>query len=281
MNKPTGKSGGSPKTTSGSDTSRSKPKVSKSSSEKSIFSSKESRRSSPTQSREEADAYKLALSKMDGFSSPLMMEGLMKQLDKNFQIPKLSARNAEEKKPQKCQPDTVNNVNRSVETSKSITPDTKYPVAIPANKMFENVESKIRNNMAMLPNAAQKEQETEKKCDESKVPSAYQPVAKPFPPVGEPLNLLTKSADLKFVAPAPKDDGKKEAKCKNDGGDALDFSSRNETQTRSPFPQSPSVSVHIVKSPAPSPLVNPSPHSASPCITDDELMDEALVGLGK
>ncbi|KAF4519193.1 hypothetical protein B566_EDAN013486 [Ephemera danica] len=50
---------------------------------------------------------------------------------------------------------------------------------------------------------------------------------------------------------------------------------------------SPSVSVHIVKSPAPSPLcsplVLPSPHSSqpSPCITDDELMDEALVGLGK
>ncbi|XP_046992764.1 mediator of RNA polymerase II transcription subunit 1-like [Schistocerca americana] len=46
---------------------------------------------------------------------------------------------------------------------------------------------------------------------------------------------------------------------------------------------SPSVSVHIVKSPAPaaSPLVTPSPHSVSPCITDDELMDEALVGMGK
>ncbi|XP_066993755.2 mediator of RNA polymerase II transcription subunit 1 [Anabrus simplex] len=47
------------------------------------------------------------------------------------------------------------------------------------------------------------------------------------------------------------------------------------------FPNSPSVSVHIVQSPAPSPLVTPSPHSASPCITDDELMDEALVGIGK
>ncbi|XP_032453242.1 mediator of RNA polymerase II transcription subunit 1 isoform X1 [Nasonia vitripennis] len=47
----------------------------------------------------------------------------------------------------------------------------------------------------------------------------------------------------------------------------------------SSFPQSPSVSLHIVKSPAPSPRVIPlSPHSASPCITDDELMDEAIVG---
>nr|CAD7196769.1 unnamed protein product [Timema douglasi] len=43
------------------------------------------------------------------------------------------------------------------------------------------------------------------------------------------------------------------------------------------FPSSPSVSVHILKSPVPSPMVIiPSPHSASPCITDDELMDEAL-----
>lgn len=43
----------------------------------------------------------------------------------------------------------------------------------------------------------------------------------------------------------------------------------------------PSVQVHIVKSPVPSPLVIPSPMSnSSPCITDDELMDEALVGIG-
>lgn len=43
-----------------------------------------------------------------------------------------------------------------------------------------------------------------------------------------------------------------------------------------------SVQVHIVKSPVASPLViTPSPRSnSSPCITDDELMDEALVGIG-
>ncbi|XP_044734754.1 mediator of RNA polymerase II transcription subunit 1 [Chrysoperla carnea] len=49
----------------------------------------------------------------------------------------------------------------------------------------------------------------------------------------------------------------------------------------SSLPSSPSVSVHIMKSPAPSPLIIPSPHSGSPCITDDDLMDEALVGIGK
>jgi mediator of RNA polymerase II transcription subunit 1 len=65
----------------------------------------------------------------------------------------------------------------------------------------------------------------------------------------------------------------------------LDFSGGNKMEGKSggqmTFPQSPSVSVHIVKSPAPSPLIAPSPHSASPCITDDELMDEAVIGIGK
>ncbi|XP_055703835.1 mediator of RNA polymerase II transcription subunit 1 [Phlebotomus papatasi] len=66
---------------------------------------------------------------------------------------------------------------------------------------------------------------------------------------------------------------------------ALDFSTRapppptKSSSTVSTFPPSPSVSLHIVKSPVPSPLVIPSPHSGSPCITDDELMDEALVGI--
>ncbi|KAJ9593275.1 hypothetical protein L9F63_015150 [Diploptera punctata] len=53
-----------------------------------------------------------------------------------------------------------------------------------------------------------------------------------------------------------------------------------------PPPPPPSVQVHIVQSPAAapttaSPMVIPSPHSASPCSIDDDLMDEALVGLGK
>ncbi|XP_059608621.1 mediator of RNA polymerase II transcription subunit 1 [Phlebotomus argentipes] len=66
---------------------------------------------------------------------------------------------------------------------------------------------------------------------------------------------------------------------------ALDFSTRapppptKTSSSISTFPPSPSVSLHIVKSPVPSPLVIPSPHSGSPCITDDELMDEALVGI--
>ncbi|XP_043245650.1 mediator of RNA polymerase II transcription subunit 1-like [Amphibalanus amphitrite] len=54
---------------------------------------------------------------------------------------------------------------------------------------------------------------------------------------------------------------------------------------RASFPPSPSVQIHIVKSPAPvasphqfSSLVSPHSSAASPCVIDDELMDEALVG---
>lgn len=107
----------------------------------------------------------------------------------------------------------------------------------------------------------------------------------------------------KFITPAVptnKDDKKekltnKEATSTSASDMLLDFSSNksdkvtnsgnnggNNTTSGTFPPQSPSVSVHIVKSPAPSPLINPSPHStSSPCITDDELMDEALIGLGK
>lgn len=47
-----------------------------------------------------------------------------------------------------------------------------------------------------------------------------------------------------------------------------------------PPPPSSSVSIHIVKSPVPSPLMLlPSPHSNSSCITDEEMIDESLIGI--
>lgn len=67
----------------------------------------------------------------------------------------------------------------------------------------------------------------------------------------------------------------------------LDFSTPSGSKVsglvavRPVFPASPALALQLSKSPAPSPLVAPSPHSNSPCITDDELMDEALVGPGK
>ncbi|KAI4456845.1 mediator of rna polymerase ii transcription subunit 1 [Holotrichia oblita] len=201
----------------------------------------------------------------------------------------------------------------------------KYTIPLPSSKMFENsMENKIRNTMnnvslttsPKLP-AQTKDQsdfgsdsgdEKSKRefpqnltttsgglgKDEIGYKLNYNPISasKSFSSANanEPLSLSTKSVDLtsKFVAPAPKDDLKKDSKVKSsseqDG--LLDYSKSDKIGSQSlpasmGFPHSPSVSVHIVKSPAPSPMINPSPHSASPCITDDELMDEALVGLGK
>lgn len=297
LNKSSSKLSGSPKMNSNSsDLSKSKDrlKANKSSSEKSIFTSREGRKSSPTQNREESDnerAYKLGLSKIDPYSSSVMMEGLMKQLDKNFQIPKLSARTSDDKKLPKNE--TVNNINRN-ESSKMFDAtsktESKYPLAIPSNKMFDNVDKRnnISNNPLSLVSPKLKDSEniSEDKKKEtfsaqnltvSKDSPASSSYSKSFTNVSEPLSLSTKT-DIasKFVAPLPKDDAKKDAKCEG----LLDFSGKSERSNA--FPTSPSVSVHIVKSPAPSPLVAPSPHSVSPsCITDDELMDEALVGLGK
>lgn len=67
---------------------------------------------------------------------------------------------------------------------------------------------------------------------------------------------------------------------------AVSASSRRNTPPPPLPPPQPSVQVHIVQSPAAtpttaSPMVITSPHSASPCSIDDELMDEALVGMGK
>ena len=67
---------------------------------------------------------------------------------------------------------------------------------------------------------------------------------------------------------------------------AISAPSRRNTPPPPLPPPQPSVQVHIVQSPAAapntaSPMVITSPHSTSPCSIDDELMDEALVGMGK
>lgn len=264
---------GSPKlnssNTNATDLTR-KQKLNKSSSEKSIFTMKESRKSSPTPNKDESD-YKL-------YSSPLMMEGLMKQqFDKNFQIPKLSARMNEDKKL-KINSDTINN---TVKTERS-------PLALlstPNDKLRNNVLPSTNNTLTTS---------TSSKDDFDLDQKTNYPIAV-TKSISEPLSLSTKSSNdnlTKFIAPAaPKDDLRIKEKCNTEL--LLDFSNKTASVEQqksgttsgtgvSPYPQSPSVSVHIVKSPAPSPLINPSPHSTSPsCITDDELMDEALVGLGK
>ncbi|XP_074040881.1 mediator complex subunit 1 [Leptinotarsa decemlineata] len=271
---------GSPKTTA-TDLSKSKDrlKLSKSSSEKSIFAPKDNRKSSPTPSRDEVDSvYKLSQSSL--------MDGRMKTLDKNFQIPKLSARTVDDKKFNKT--DTLNSMNRNMmdskmfDISKSDTTVSKY-LGMPGNKLYDNaMELKVRNNVPMSLSMGDddfRKRDVPHNFSNTQVKDNMKNLdtissQSPYSTSTEPLSLSTKSIDLtsKFIVPAPKED-KKDLR-KND--EVLDFSSKPQV-----FPQSPSVSVHIVKSPAPSPLISRSPHSASPCITDDELMDEALVGLGK
>lgn len=85
----------------------------------------------------------------------------------------------------------------------------------------------------------------------------------------------------KFVAPDTPRDKRETKKVGNmtDCDMLLDFSkgSDGSKTTTAPYPSSPSVSVHIVKSPAP----HPSPRAISPRLVDDELGDETYVGLGK
>ncbi|CAH1971867.1 unnamed protein product [Acanthoscelides obtectus] len=290
LSKSASKFGGSPKTSSSatdlSRSSKDRLKPTKSNSEKSIFSSMKDRKSSPTPSRDDVDSiYRL--------SQASLMEGMMKTLDKNFQIPKLSARVSEEKKKNE-----MNNINRStVDTkffdtmSKNDLSIPKYPMAISTNKPYENsVDQKMRNSMnSMNPmNLGNKMIDDEdKKKDMPQNLSSSQGkdldlLKSTYP---EPLSLSTKSVDLtsKFAAAAavttplskPGDDSSTAS-----GGAALDYTKASSGQSAavgaSVVP--PSVSVHIVKSPG----GRPGGHSApSPCITDDELMDEAVVGIGK
>lgn len=262
-----------------------RPKLNKSSSDKSIFSYKEKGKSSPTL-KDDHDPYKYN-------SAPLMMEGIMKQLDKNFQIPKLSARMASsDDKKMLSNKESVNNINRnSISDNKlyqeQIIPknDIKYynSTLVPNNKMSDTLELKSRltlnnfhnqsSNLILPSSSPRKDSYMDQSDDSRKAPISVKQYSE------QPLSLSTKSNldSGRFVTPSNPRDDKKD---KKDSDVLLDFSKQSDKGQMN-FPMSPSVSVHIVKSPAPSPLINPSPHGASPCITDDELMDEALIGIGK
>ncbi|XP_045477281.1 mediator of RNA polymerase II transcription subunit 1 isoform X2 [Harmonia axyridis] len=132
-------------------------KLGKSSSEKSVFSSKERGKSSPTPKDEPDTAFK--------YNSSLKMEGLVKQLDKNFQIPKLSARMGSTQMDDKksCSKENPNNLSRSPSDSKiyDLMPkgDSKYPLAIPNNKILESMESKMRNSITQNPSMMNRKDE--------------------------------------------------------------------------------------------------------------------------
>jgi hypothetical protein len=135
---------GSPK--SATDLSRKdRPKLNKSSSDKSIFSTKDGRKSSPTSNRDESDGvYKM--SKMDHYNPPSIVEGLMtvRQLDKTSR-----SRNCRRGRPSttrnpKSAPINLNNINRTVDTkifdmiNKTDLSLSKYPLAMPGGKAFDN-----------------------------------------------------------------------------------------------------------------------------------------------
>lgn len=275
VSKSNSKLSSSPKMNSSIELNRSKDKLkfSKTNSEKSLLSSlRESRKSSPILSREEADnVYKI--------SQSTLMEGRIKTLDKNFQIPKLSARISDEKKSLRNDGTNINRDKLDQKVYDTISKnDSKYSIG---NQLFDSVA--IRNN---LPLNSDVNEDNHGKKDVPHNLSSIQgkednnrmdSTSKSYSDTMGFSSTLLKNIDFsssKFIAPAPRDERKDVRKNEQ----VLDFSAKLQQQ---PLPQSPSVSVHIVKSPAPSPLINRSPMSASPGITDDELMDEALVGMGK
>lgn len=387
LSKSVSKLTGSPKTGSSgaSDLSSSRsskdgrPRVNKSSSDKSIFSSSktEARRASPTSSRDETDnerPFKLLTqhSKVDSALMPALMEGMIKTLDKNFQIPKLSNRTGDDKKstsnklPTSYSDSAINNIPRTVDVNKmydmiaakSDISLSKYPLSLTSNNLKNNLvsissTSPLNTNplsfstsssspkLNMVSPSHIKDLTIEPAINMSSSELAPSNAgSEDSKSISKPKDLTTNSAasgkdemasnckltfpisaPKNFPGPAPSEIAKpSEGSLKEDKKPAhpatssqeaaemlLDFSSNLMGKPAVPdhivakpislvavhrtsplplgpppsYPASPSVSVHIVKSPAPSPLVNPSPHSVSPCITDDELMDEALVGLGK
>ncbi|XP_046678698.1 mediator of RNA polymerase II transcription subunit 1 isoform X2 [Homalodisca vitripennis] len=279
--------------------------------DKSIFSSSksEARKLSPTSHREDADSYKL-LSTPPTISPELVVQGFMKQLDTKFQIPKLSQRTSnvdDNMKKDKFDGSKVLDQNKFMDLS--MKADSKYPLVsklddlmgeskqISPSQSVKSLEIDISDECPVLESAVSSAKDDILSSLKIELPIGSMSFAsdEPSPEVSEPI----RPPDPPKTMPTPQEAAEI----------LLDFSTlptksilpeklmsvpervlgsvlplRKNTPPPLPppaFPASPSVSVHIVKSPAPSPLVIPSPHSASPCITDDELMDEALVGIGK
>ncbi|CAK1556361.1 unnamed protein product [Leptosia nina] len=287
-----------------------------SNSEKSIFSSKSERHSSPSGSRDDVDGDRFKSSKDASF----LVEGLIKPLDTSkFQIPKLKNLNAPEKNSPVSQYDSrsmVNDFSRSIEQSKYPLPHfdstnrstdqmqkSGYPLNVP--KPLLNMggvspktlvtKSEPTDFSKAITDSLAKGASPQRK-DESK-----DPYTGSFPIM--PLDFKTDMAKG-FAAPKGSSEDRKGAdscmkppvsgSVPRSGATTpqeaaemlLDFSSSSGSKVsgmvavRPVYPPSPAL-LQLAKSPAPSPLVVPSPHSNSPCISDDELMDEALVGPGK
>ncbi|KAI4487733.1 hypothetical protein M0802_011879 [Mischocyttarus mexicanus] len=353
----TSKSLGSPKTTSSSatDLSRNRDKLRMpKSTEKNIFGSKsmsDSRKSSPSGIREESEserAFKLlaahaSITNLSSLSPQLVVDGLMKQLDTKFQIPKLSARvnvdNSEKKLSEsgksldnlaakqmadQVKLQTISNPVSSIVKSNtddqtqgtqnrrdhvqtkpdnlSIPTSTTVPINVGSDSTsglllqppaaVSSHDSNVPTNLSM-----QSIDDSRDTCQETSVGRpAAQFLSNTLSGSGSSkddinnsnavMALLPKGSESLCISKSIPKDTSKNLSLTSISERAMTQATpiRRDTPPPPPptFPPSPSLSVHIVKSPAPSPrIIPPSPHSASPCITDDELMDEALVGMGK
>jgi mediator of RNA polymerase II transcription subunit 1 len=299
----------SPSTSKSSSSSKSNSSPKSSSSDKSRSkndkSSSKDRRPSPSTFKDDQDGEKAF--KILAAQAKLDIE--MPKLDTKFHIPKLSRSENKEsgekkterhlepkveikklddrEKPRSFSPAPSNNIKLNPVVSLPMLPRTDSPFKISEKDFDKKVDSP-------LPAPKPKDYDNSMPPDLSSQLSPPKLTENPF----------QKSHFAKPNLETPNN------KCDSDSNDSspgllIDFSLDKKSMKGSPPPPnltpanlpksplpvhlppvlSPSVSVHIVKSPAPvpSPLILPSPHSSqpSPCITDDELMDEALVGLGK
>ncbi|XP_041979348.1 mediator of RNA polymerase II transcription subunit 1 [Aricia agestis] len=278
-----------------------------SNSEKSIFSSKSERHSSPSGSRDDVDGFKNT-SKEANF----LVEGLIKPLDTSkFQIPKLKNQNTPDKNSPVSQYDSRAMVN---DLSRAMDPKYPFPHFDSPNKTLEslqksaypliNVPKPLLNmgnmspkTMAQSKDAADYSKtmaESLTKSDMQRKDDAKEGYPGPYPMM--PLDFKTdmvkgfaapkgmsenrKGADACMKPPASGSVARSGATTPQEAAEMLlDFSSSSGNKVsglvavRPVYPASPALLQ--LKSPA------PSPHSNSPGITDDELMDEAVVGPGK
>lgn len=247
---------------------RDKPRMPKLSS----FSGKnESRKLSPSPLRED-DNYK-----------QLLGEGLVKQLDTKFQIPKLSARssNPDDKKDksERSELKDLDYANKIVAGSKN-SEDIRVSLVDSKSKLSSSTTISLESSSPKL-GPVKIESESP---NISIIPMTSSSEKEPFEEsVFSSLKLELPMSSLSFSA-CDLEDKKKirlPQPCTSEEAAEMliDFSTPKENKLLPSYPASPSVSVHIMKSPVPPDRPHISPLS-SPGITDDELMDEALVGIG-
>ncbi|XP_050525029.1 mediator of RNA polymerase II transcription subunit 1 isoform X2 [Daktulosphaira vitifoliae] len=239
-----------PKTKSNLTVTKIKSSSSKVRSDKSIFARADMRKSSPTAKDEEPLK---VINPVDSF---------IKQLDTSkFQIPKLSARtNTDDKKYN----DSSKVDSKPIDLAKKIDTEKKH-----SQSDYINQKKSTTERLNSLPGIT--------------ITTVEERIGKSKESI---LNSL--KIDMPLISlHAPKADTTLElSECK-------DYSQKKEDSTSSisyqqkpivpvtNYSTTPSVSVHILKSPVPSPLLVSSPHSASPSITDEELIDDSFVRVGK